>query len=70
MKKPPASKFLVLSGVGPMEDWTPGDVVVDPANTREEVREITIRSEANGAETVLVFEWDGEAWGLVPGEET
>ena len=69
MPKTP-SKFLVLSGVGPMDAWKPGDVTIDPADSRAEAREITIRAESHGAETVLLFEWDGETWGLVPGIET
>lgn len=62
--KPPPSRFLVLSGVGPMDDWTPNDVVIDGAPNKKEAKDIADRAWAAGAETVLLFEWDGEAWAL------
>lgn len=68
--QPPAPKFLVLSGSGPTEEWRIGDAMITPAMSRDEVRDLTIQAEGLGADTVLVFEWNGRDWILAPGEDT
>lgn len=64
-KKAPGARFLVLSRVGPADEWQ-GNAAITPAKTKQEADQAVERLLNVGAETVVIFQWDGENWVAIP----